>query len=117
MLVRKTAMLPRVEFEPPGGVIGRRSETSIQSGIFFSTVETIDGIVRRIKAEWGRPDALVVATGGLAERVGTHCRTVDRIEPFLTLYGLDLARRAIAEQRGARALAPIKRPRPARRRP
>lgn len=97
MLVRRTAKLPRVDIEPPTGVIGRRTETSLQSGIFFGAVETIDGIVRRIKKEWNRPDALVVATGGLASFVGPHCQTVDRIEPFLTLYGLDLAYRYLRQ--------------------
>ena len=47
--------------------------------------------MRRIKEEWGRPEALVVATGGLAALIGPHCRTVERIEPFLTLQGLNLA--------------------------
>ncbi len=90
-LVRRTAKLPRVDFEPPTTVIGRRSETAIRSGIFFSVVDGIDGMVRRIKAEWKRPQALVVATGGLAPLVAPHCTTVDRIEPHLTLIGLDLA--------------------------
>lgn len=92
-LVRRTAKLPRVELEPPARVIGRRTETSLASGIFYSAVESIDGIVRRIKTDWDRPDALVVATGGLADLLGSHCATVDRIEPFLTLRGLVLAYR------------------------
>lgn len=90
-LVRRTAKLPRVDLDPPATVIGRRTETAIRSGIFFSVVDGIDGMVRRIKAEWNRPDALVVATGGLAPVVAPHCTTVDRIEPHLTLIGLDFA--------------------------
>jgi hypothetical protein len=54
--------------------------------------------VTRIKEEWKKPDALVVATGGLAALIGPHCKTVDRIEPFLTLYGLDLAYRHVEEK-------------------
>lgn len=90
-LVRNTAKLPRVDLEKPAHVIGRRTETCLRSGIFYSAVDSIDGIVRRIREEWQRPDALVVATGGLAALIGPHCRTVQRIEPFLTLYGLQLA--------------------------
>jgi pantothenate kinase type III len=37
----------------------------------------------------------VVATGGYATTVGPHAQTVDHIEPFLTLFGLALAGRAI----------------------
>jgi type III pantothenate kinase len=90
MLTRRTARLPRVDFEPPDQVIGRRTDTALQSGIFLGAVESIDGIVRRIGAEWGN-QPLVVATGGLAQLLAPHCHTVDRIEPFLTLHGLRLA--------------------------
>jgi type III pantothenate kinase len=90
-LVRRTAKLPRVDLEKPAHVIGRRTETCLRSGIFYGAVDSIDGAVRRIKEEWAKPDALVVATGGLASLIGPHCKTVDRIEPFLTLYGLEMA--------------------------
>jgi hypothetical protein len=53
-------------------------------------------MVRRIRTEWGRPQALVVATGGYAALVGRHCSTVERIEPWLTLYGLALAGEMLA---------------------
>jgi type III pantothenate kinase len=92
-LARRTAKLPRVEFRPPDLCIGRRTETCIQSGIFYSAVDAVDGIVRRIRAEWGRADAYVVATGGFASLVAPHCETVEHVEPFLTLYGLALAGR------------------------
>lgn len=90
-LVRRTAKLPRSELQPPERVIGRRTETCLRSGIFYGAVDSIDGIVERIRGEWRRPDALVVATGGLAPLVGPHCRTVKKIEPHLTLHGLALA--------------------------
>ena len=97
-LVRKTAKLPRVDLEKPAHVIGRRTETCLRSGIFYGAVDSIDGAVRRIKEEWERPEALVVMTGGLASLIGPHCKTVDRIEPFLTLFGLELAYRYLEEQ-------------------
>jgi type III pantothenate kinase len=99
-LDKRTAKLPRVSLRPPALVIGRRTEACIQSGVFYSVVDAADGVVRRIKAEWNRPDALVVATGGFANVLGPHLATVDRIEPFLTLYGLALAGRHIAADAG-----------------
>ncbi len=89
-LTRRTARLPRVDLEPPSRVIGRRTDTALRSGIFFGAVESIDGIVRRIREEWGNAP-LVVATGGLATLLAPHCRTIDRVEPFLTLHGLRIA--------------------------
>jgi type III pantothenate kinase len=94
-LGKKTAKLPNVELGPPDQVIGRRTEECIRSGVFYSAVDAVDGIVRRIKAEWSSPDIYVVATGGYAEVIGPHAETVDHIEPFLTLYGLALAGRRI----------------------
>ena len=110
-LVRRTAKLPRVDLEKPAHVIGRRTETCLRSGIFYGAVDSIDGAVRRIKEEWDKPEALVVATGGLATLIGPHCKTVERIEPFLTLYGLDLAYRYLEEQEvsvGKKAVKKVK---------
>jgi type III pantothenate kinase len=90
-LGRRTAKLPRVEFLAPEKVIGTRTDSCIRSGIFYGVVDAIDGMVERIRAEWQRPDARVVATGGHAAAVAPHTRTIDVVEPFLTLYGLAIA--------------------------
>ena len=53
----------------PERVIGRRTEECIQAGVLYGTADAVDGIVRRIRAEWpGRRRPRVVATGGLAGR-------------------------------------------------
>lgn len=91
-LSRVTARLPQVEVETPERVIGRNTLECVRSGGFYSVVDGIDGIVDRILEEWGR-EALVVATGGLAPVVAPHCRTVDRVEPALTITGLAVAAR------------------------
>lgn len=88
-----TAKLPRVGLRRPAEVIGRRTETCLQSGIFFSAVDAMDGIVERIRREWKRPEARVVATGGYAKVLAPHSRTVGEVSPFLTLVGLELAGR------------------------
>ncbi len=97
-LAGRTAKLPRVQLRPPDRVVGRRTETCLQSGIFYSAVEAMDGIVERIRGEWGRNGAngaLVVATGGYAPILAPHSRTVEKVEPHLTLVGLELAGRHI----------------------
>ena len=90
ILTRRTARLPRVDLDPPAAVIGRRTDTALQSGIFYGAVESIDGIVRRIRTEWGNQPK-VVATGGLARFLAPHCSCIDLVEPFLTLHGLRFA--------------------------
>lgn len=104
-LVRRTAKLPTVDLRPPTRVIGTRTDASLRSGIFFGSVDAIDGIVRRILDEWQRDDPLVVATGGLAPLLGPHCKTVQRIEPFITLVGLDLALRHLDDAAAAASAA------------
>jgi len=90
-LIRAAAQLPKVELAPPARVVGRNTLDCLQSGGFYAVVDGIDGIVGRILEEWSPDAPLVVATGGLAELVAPHCRTVDRIEPALTITGLAIA--------------------------
>jgi type III pantothenate kinase len=91
-LVRRTAKLPATELTPPPHVIGKRTEDCIRAGVLWGTAEAVDGIVRRIRAEWpeGRVP-LVVATGGLAPLVAGLCREIESVHPNLTLVGLRLA--------------------------
>jgi type III pantothenate kinase len=49
----------------------------------------VDGIVERIRAELG-DTAPVIATGGLAELIAPHSRTIEKVDPLLTLDGLRL---------------------------
>jgi type III pantothenate kinase len=91
-LTRKTSKLPATELLIPSRVIGKRTEECIRAGVMFGAADAIDGLVRRIKASWPRPsEPLVVATGGFAETMATLCTTFDRVEPYLTLQGLELA--------------------------
>jgi type III pantothenate kinase len=91
-LFRRTSKLPATEIAPPARVIGRRTEECIRSGVVFGSAEAIDGLVRRIKAEWpGGTVPLVVATGGLATVFQPFCKEFDLVEPYLTLDGLRIA--------------------------
>jgi type III pantothenate kinase len=91
-LTRRTSKLPATELTVPQHAIGRRTEDCIRSGVIFGSADAIDGTVRRIKAEWPhRETPLVVATGGFAEMFGKICREFDRVEPHLTLQGLQMA--------------------------
>ncbi len=91
-LFRRTSKLPMPELSPPPRTIGTRTEDCIKAGVMFGNAELVDGIVRRILAEWPRPDTpIVVATGGLAELFAPVCRSFDEVDPYLTLKGLSLA--------------------------
>jgi type III pantothenate kinase len=93
-LTRRAAKLPATELRAPSRVIGRRTEECIQAGVLFGTADAVDGIVRRITAEWpGGKRPRVVATGGLAATVTPLTTTIELTDPDLTLRGLRIAAR------------------------
>ena len=90
-LVSNTAKLPRIAIAPPEGdsVIGRDTEEQMRIGIFMGYVAMIEGLVKHMQAEIGRP-AKVIATGGLALLFDGHVDLFDEVAPDLTLEGLAL---------------------------
>src|SRR3954469_19491778 len=89
-LFARAARLPRVPFEPPERVISQTTTAALQSGLVYGFAGQVDAIVERIREELGAPEAPVIATGGLAELIAPHTRTVTAVDPELTLHGLRL---------------------------
>lgn len=85
-LFGRAAALRRVELVAPRNVIGKSTVESIQSGSVYGFSGQVDALVERFQAELGR--CTVVATGGLAELIKPHSRTIQHDEPWLTLHGL-----------------------------
>ncbi len=86
-LISKAARLFRVELVRPKEAIGRNTVTNIQSGIVYGYAGLVDGLVERMQAEMdGTPT--VVATGGLAGLIHEAARTIQHVNPDLTLEGL-----------------------------
>ena len=86
-LFQRAAKLPRVELVKPKSVIARNTVSSMQSGLIYGTVGQADELVNRIKAEMkGNPK--VIATGGLANLIAQESKTIEIVEPLLTLEGL-----------------------------
>ena len=77
-----------MELVEPANVIGRSTVESMQSGAVYGYTAVVDGVVERIRAEIG--DADVVATGALAELMAPFVKSVQHVEPWLTLQGLRL---------------------------
>lgn len=88
-LFQRAARLPRVDVRKPACVIGDTTVTSMQSGLFFGYVAMVDGIVNRMREELeDGARALCLATGGMADVIAAETKTIQRVEPDLTLQGL-----------------------------
>ena len=59
----------------------------MQAGVFYGFVGQVDGLISRIREELGAT-AKVVATGGLAVVIAPATKSIDVVEPLLTLEGL-----------------------------
>jgi len=81
------ARLPRVAIAKPAHVIGRGTVEAMQSGVFWGYVALIEGLVDRIRAEYGKP-MRTVATGGVASLFEGATDKIDTFDPELTLRGL-----------------------------
>lgn len=88
-LHRAAARLPRIGIGRPQAVIGRDTVPAMQSGLYWGYVGLIEGLVARIRAEFGGP-MKVIATGGLAPLFAEGTTVIERADPDITLEGLRL---------------------------
>lgn len=86
-LFSKAARLSKVDLEAPPKAIGTNTRASLQAGLLLGEAAMVDGLVRRVWAELGT-ETPVIATGGLAERMGPLCETIGHVDLGLTLEGL-----------------------------
>ena len=68
-------------------MIGSSTVSAMQSGVYWGYVGMIEGVVARIKAEFGQP-MKVIATGGLAPLFTDATDAIERVDPDLTIAGL-----------------------------
>jgi type III pantothenate kinase len=88
-LGRKTAKLPRVDIHtPPENPIGVNTVEAIKSGVLYGYGGLVDGLVSRIKEEFGQEKPNIIATGGMAKLIAPYSRRIEQVESMLTLEGL-----------------------------
>ena len=71
----------------PASVIGTSTVSAMQSGVFWGYVSLIEGVVGRIKSEFGSP-MTVIATGGLAGLFAGATEVIEHADRDLTMAGL-----------------------------
>ena len=98
-LHQAAAKLPRVAIQRPRGntAIGKDTVAAMQSGVFWGYIALIEGLVARIKTEWGKP-MTVIGTGGVASLFHGATSSIDHFDPDLTIRGmLEIYRRNTAK--------------------
>lgn len=88
-LFEKAARLPLVDFRQPKSLIGKNTVDCIQSGLYYSTISTIDGILERLLAALG-PQTRIIGTGGQAKLIVEGSRHLKLVDEDLTLDGVRL---------------------------
>lgn len=81
------AKLPKVAVGKPEKVIGKNTIQAMRSGAYWGYIGLVEGIVEKIKSEYGKK-MTVVATGGLSPLFGKATKVIDHLEPDLTIEGL-----------------------------
>lgn len=92
-LANKTAQLPHIDVsDAPASIIGKSTVQAMKSGILYGNGAMIDGLVAGIKQEMqidSDERFRVVATGGMAKLIAPYTRSIDVVDPLLTLQGLN----------------------------
>src|SRR5699024_8993630 len=67
-LYEQATKLPKMQIEKTDSVVGNTTVGAMQTGVYYSYIGQVDGIVRRSKTE-NNPKTQVIATGGFASRI------------------------------------------------
>jgi type III pantothenate kinase len=88
-LHRRAAKLPKIDLHFPKTVIGRNTVQSMQSGVLYGALDSMETMVRRISKEIDDYPT-VIATGGFSELMAKHSKLINKHEPTLVLDGIRL---------------------------
>lgn len=86
-LTARASQLSGISIDAPKYVLGKNTIECMKSGVLYSNAAAIDGIVDRVEEELGEK-ATVIATGGLAKKIVSHCKKEIILDEDLLLKGL-----------------------------
>lgn len=86
-LTERAARLHSVELVVPPSVVGKTTETNLQSGVVLGYLDLVRGLIRRFRDEM-IPDLRVLATGGRGRLFHDELPEIGLYDPDLTLKGL-----------------------------
>jgi type III pantothenate kinase len=81
------AKLPRVAIQRPERIIGKDTVEAMQAGVFWGYIGLIEGLISRIKQDYGHP-MKVIATGGIVSLFEGATDAIDVFDGDLTIRGM-----------------------------
>jgi len=87
-----TSLLPYLKLKKPKEFIGKDTENCILSGIVYGFSFLIDGLIEKIKKNFG-DNFRVIGTGGDISFMAKYCKTIQIIDKDLIFKGLALISR------------------------
>jgi len=88
-LWENTALLPKIKLRMPKSLIGRDTASGMLSGVIYGYAGLSENLINRLRNSVGR-SAKVIATGGDSKLISRICKTIDAVDPHLTLKGIRL---------------------------
>ena len=89
-LIQKAALLKKTAFKFPDKIIGKDTESNLQSGIMYGGLDSIEGMIKRIISETNYQNMHIILTGGFSSLISNEMKILHTLDKTITLYGLKL---------------------------
>ena len=97
-LFKKAALLKKTVLSFPEKSIGKNTNTNIQSGIMYSALDSIDGMIKRMEKETHWDNTNIILTGGFSSIISPHLHHKHILNKQLTLQGLKIIYESYKEE-------------------
>lgn len=87
-LCARAAKIAAISLEEPAHAIGRDTAECVRVGTVVGAAAMAEGLVARMRAELGAPQATAIATGGYAPLIARSTDVFDAVDVGLTLRGI-----------------------------
>ncbi|TDL99995.1 MAG: type III pantothenate kinase [Flavobacteriaceae bacterium] len=87
-LTSLTAQLPDIELKKPDTILGKDTETCMQSGMIHGYTCLVEGMIEKIKTEVNDPNLTVIVTGGLGHIFSPILQGIQTSDKLHTVRGI-----------------------------
>ena len=89
-LFKRAAQLNKVDYKLPKSVIGKNTTTNLQSGIMYGAIDSINGMLDRLKKEARNKINHVILTGGFSNVLSPYIEHNHILDTNMTISGIKL---------------------------